>query len=930
MGGYVGVPVDGYLGEGVCIRMGVRRCSEMGYLMGVAARGPGVGNLVDGFLLIVGVLVVLYALGVGYVRPRIRGSVHYYELVPMGKNIVNTDAVKTVLMSIHSGVGRYRTLWLVRYWDGTSMRVYLGAEGGLHDQLIGQIAGALQMQYREVVGGIHLGGLTRVSKLISTRWMDTVYNPASTPRGNFGQGVGQLLMHQGGPSVLTICLQPLNSGQAAIHRRLLQRRGRDNPQWYGTNGHHHLQTSALFRMSMWAATSDVGDPGGIVTATATQDNMPGFSYRVFQMRIRDYGMGVAMAALVGVGAAGIATGVVGSAGVFGMVAGLAVPTALWALRRGSLLRRRRLLQIERGQPPIHRDLVWVNVPDRSWDVNDDEGSRRPRRSPRNHATRWLVVSPLEMSLLFVPPSEYDPSMGGVRGAQRAAPAPVLSGPGVPVGVDSRGTPVFVSDGARRDGIMAYGDPNQGKTVFMLGLWGYDLAYREQRRIMNGGVPDSCHIWLEEKGEGADRAYQRAKLAGIPDSEILRLDIVSTSGPRLDLVDRADNVRSAKEITEAMIYAFPPGAIMGRAKDVLERNWELVLAIPPDMSSKFKGGVLPSDLNLLLLILGGIDAEKQTKFLNMLASRAGGGPGGQDAGSSDLISLGVSSGPLSDEERLANALERYRYYVDSVPARDRAEIMRPTIGRISDLLPTAAMWQSDPTRQAVSFADMLRDRRVVIINFGGGQITPVATAQIASMATYMLRATIERVCEGWEASGQAVYIYCDELANIIGSRAGDATDIDVISNLKDIGRSRGVKLNFATQRANQLPDSDRRVLSTISTKLYLRTESVDMAAEAIMDLVGREVAGHNSNVAFTPEDVRNLPQLEGIMRTRVEDIAQPPFNLRLVPEDQIDFSLIAANTPGMFNRPISVPEVGGGAPIDVDKITKMTIPSWNDD
>jgi hypothetical protein len=36
---------------------------------------------------------------------------------------------------------------------------------------------------------------------------------------------------------------------------------------------------------------------------------------------------------------------------------------------------------------------------------------------------------------------------------------------------------------------------------------------------------------------------------------------------------------------------------------------------------------------------------------------------------------------------------------------------------------------------------------------------------------------------------------------------------------------------------------------------------------------------------------NLAKFQGIMRTRAADLAQPPFTLRLVPEDQLDPTVV---------------------------------------
>jgi len=163
--------------------------------------------------------------------------------------------------------------------------------------------------------------------------------------------------------------------------------------------------------------------------------------------------------------------------------------------------------------------------------------------------------------------------------------------------------------------------------------------------------------------------------------------------------------------------------------------------------------------------------------------------------------------------------------------------------------------------------------------------------MSAMAVYMLRSVIERVCEDWESKGLSVFFYCDELSNICGAEGAGSGELDVIASLKDIGRSRGVKLNLATQRMDQLPVTVRTVLSTMATKLYLRTESLVMATGAVHDLVGREIEGYSTKVLFTPEDIRNLAQFEGVLRVRVGDVAQPPFNVYLMPEDEFHVELV---------------------------------------
>jgi len=860
---------------------------------------------------VVGVLVVLGGLvvggvflGLGFVGVRGVRGVRFWRLGLAGKSGVDVEAARIAVASVYPALGRGESLWLVRHWDGRSMGVYLGATRGVGDQIVGQLATSLGADIVAVEGGVSLGGLGRVAHLVGVRWMDMVVDLASIRRGDPTAILSQLLVSQDGPACLVVALRPLAGYQGVRHRRLLQQRGVHNPQWVGTNGHHHLQSTALFRMSMWAATGPSGDPRGIVEAALGPSIMPGFSYRAKALLVKDRGLvvlGVLGVVLVGLGVyLGVGVGVL----VVGGIGGVGVPLGMW-VSGGSVMRRRRLGQIRGGSPPQGRDLWGVNGRERTWEVGGDGA----KKVPRNHIARWLIVSPVEVAVMLMPPSELDVTAGGARGARRPAPAGVLQPGGVPLGRDVRDQWVFLQDGLRREGVFVTGDPGQGKTVCVLGLWGYDLAKR-QAEMRDGGGARSAHIWFEEKGEGAARAYQRALLAGVPESDILMLDVTSLEGPRLELADTKDIEKSARELVEAMVYSFPPGSIMGRAKDILQRNWELVLAVPPQMANRFRDHVLPTRLDLLLLALGEGDKKVQDKFIKLLEQYASESP--EEVSEDGFLDMSGGSGGGA----LRRALDRYYFYANAASVRDREEMMRPAIGRVSDMRATSAMWQDRPDRPAVSFVDLLEQKRVVIINFGGGQITPGATKQISAMAMYILRATIERVCEGWEARGWGVYIYCDELSNICGADTGGGDELDVIANLKDIGRSRGVKLNLATQRMDQLSDRTRSVLSTMGTKLYLRTESISMAAAAVEDLVGREISGPSTVSRFTPEDIRNLSQMEGLLRVRVNDIAQPPFNLYLPPETEFHPDFAALSSP---------PPVNGALPGGNGGTGKLTVP-----
>ena len=137
--------------------------------------------------------------------------------------------------------------------------------------------------------------------------------------------------------------------------------------------------------------------------------------------------------------------------------------------------------------------------------------------------------------------------------------------------------------------------------------------------------------------------------------------------------------------------------------------------------------------------------------------------------------------------------------------------------------------------------------------------------LAGLLMFGLWTAMKRNCAGWREQNRWVSVYSDELA------VQAATSAEPIAWMRDQGRSYGMRMRLATQRAEQLPQAVRDVFLTFPNLISYRQESV-LAAKSVAENVSQ---GEHD---FTADDIRNLPPFTAVARLDVNRRLVPSFVL----------------------------------------------------
>jgi len=828
-------------------------------------------NIPVGAILIL--LAALLAVAV-LVKARPRRPPHtqqFFEIIPSGapqRDLrVAGQGVESVAQQLQgswfgNSLGGGGRVQIVRHWDGSQLRVLVSCSKGAvqAEQLASSVGGrAVPLDQP-----LHLGKMNDVALLRQVQWVGgkQASNNLPMPLEGLATALGSLMLGQKTESALVVTLWPPGRFWFNRYRRWLAG-GESAQNALMAFNDPQLQSNALLAASMGACTGPGGQADAMVLSAVT--HLP---YNAFDSQTTapsDLAGGVAGIALVAL--AGVATwfkwgGANIPAAIVVALLALGVPLTLRIIG-GPIAPRRLLSQLRVGVMPADKSVgaYW-----RRWlRTKQGIGMVQP-------PVPWVMLAPSQVAALLALPE-----LGG-QGAQarlataRVAPAPLLLPGGPMMGVDSQDRPVYMDPSVLEQGVLCTGDPGQGKTVFQLGLWGSLVALRQAQREQDD-QDRGFMIWIETKGEGAQRAVDMAVRAGLPRDQILYLGIEQTTGPRLELADREDTQRGASEITEAMAYSLPKDWIMGRSAAALNAGWHLALSMTRTMTDTLQGRMPPTPVVVRGLLGGDSDPAAQSHWYEWFR---------------DWVAYYKQHGPSHDDtipklQSLCDAYERISTYM-RLDRKTRDETMRPSTDRLTDLLYAPNLWIVRADRPTWTLRDVLRERRVVVINFGGGHVSPQVAQRMGAMMLYVLSAAVQEVCQGWQSQGYSVSIFSDEVSHICGT----GSDRDVIGTLKDAGRAWGVRQFYATQRLDQIPLSVQSALRTCDTMLFLRTNNRVMADMAIQDLGG---SGDPDDRGFTQNDIVNLAKFQGIMRTRAADLAQPPFTLRLVPEDQLDPTVV---------------------------------------
>src|SRR5699024_3130197 len=164
---------------------------------------------------------------------------------------------------------------------------------------------------------------------------------------------------------------------------------------------------------------------------------------------------------------------------------------------------------------------------------------------------------------------------------------------------------------------------------------------------------------------------------------------------------------------------------------------------------------------------------------------------------------------------------------------RASLQRAPGNKIDQLLGLDHYFA--PGRRRFSWQRVLTEHRCVVVLTGADSAGHMMEANMeqlmSSLLMFSLRHTIERVCAGWEKQGRWVSVFADEVRTLSGSSP------DVITWLRDSGRSYGVRPHFATQYLDQLEQEVRRAMLTYPVLVGFKQNSGPVAEQLVEDFCG---------------------------------------------------------------------------------------------
>ena len=203
-------------------------------------------------------------------------------------------------------------------------------------------------------------------------------------------------------------------------------------------------------------------------------------------------------------------------------------------------------------------------------------------------------------------------------------------------------------------------------------------------------------------------------------------------------------------------------------------------------------------------------------------------------------------------------------------------MRAPRNKIENLLPAEALFEDDG-RPNVGLATLITGHHVSVLDLspmGAAQMgvdgyTPITAQRVAAICVFCAWDTIKTHCDAWQSHGKSVSIFSDELSDI--ARLGDAKS-EVIQEMGDQGRSRGVLPAFATQRPGQIPQRTRESVMSFGNRACFRLEHYETAEMMSLDL----------GEVFSAAEMRSFPVGSCAARLRSDGIPQPAFTLH--PED----------------------------------------------
>lgn len=475
--------------------------------------------------------------------------------------------------------------------------------------------------------------------------------------------------------------------------------------------------------------------------------------------------------------------------------------------------------------------------------------------------RSFMVGPLQAIAVAAP--HAGAASGASVSTARPAPPVLREQIGAYLGTNED-KPVYLSEKDRAMGLFCTGLPGSGKTQFLASLWGFDAFARTHSAGPRGG---NALVWFDTKMDSqASRTVARLSSFAADEVEVIRVgDASAMTG--LELLPQRGTVADRGRALAAMFKSvFGEQAIAYRSQMTLRQVFtggfataahaDVVAAVPglePGRSPLFYADVLLGNKGKAL-------ADSLQLAIEAAATK-------------DAVSMASGTPPKHGQD-LVLAAEALRPFFEETEAKRRELALAPRSK--TDAIMLAEHWWS--RRWRFSWEDVLRGKAAVVIDFGGlsastdsdentvrdqADLDKELRDALAAMMLYTLRTEIERVCAGWDAAGQAVSVYADEVKFLAGA------DPATIAWFRDDARSFGVRAHFATQYPEQLPEQVRKTLMGLGTLV-----SLAQSDPGIVTSFATQFSMYGQ--PFSPEDIATLGRFEAVVKTTVDGAVQPAF------------------------------------------------------
>ncbi len=381
-----------------------------------------------------------------------------------------------------------------------------------------------------------------------------------------------------------------------------------------------------------------------------------------------------------------------------------------------------------------------------------------------------------------------------------------------------------------------------------------FAWNAMERVTPSGRPgfpgrSNALVAFESKGDGAAQYLAWSKATG---DRTLLVEVAEPAAPAIDLFAVPGSVADrAAFFANAMVYAFEPGSIQDRSFATLVQVFTAALAITPAVAGSVPG-VDPngSPMYFAHVLLAGRGDELGAALAGAVMSEAVRLEG---AGSPD-VSLSLARDAL---------VPLFQGRTESA----RRQFLEAPANKVAQLLALDHWWSAG--RPKTTWHQVLTEHRSVVVNTGvttsGRIVEDRLSAQMGALLMFGLRDAIMRYCNGWQSQGRSVSVFADELSLLAGSSP------EVVTWLRNQGRSYGVRPVLATQYPEQLADQVAAAVTGFSTLVAFAQDNPRVADELARDFSA-------DGTSWSAADVVNLAPFTTIVRTTVGQQRQSAFTM----------------------------------------------------